>query len=245
MGQFRWTQQSIEWFLSASAYTGFHTALADHLRPYLNPTDVVCDFGCGLGQIDLSLSPSVRQITAIDSSKEAIDVLSRQVSALGISNIDCICGDARILAPICDVGIMSFFGRTEKELLYYSGLCRKKLLFIANIVNDSALSPMSQKKMTRQTAKQMSAKMEQCGLVFSQTNRALEFGQPLVSYEDALALASSHTPDATEQELVAFLAQHLQKRQDKKFPFYLPNSKQVGLFVLDCTNTTNNKYVRR
>jgi 2-polyprenyl-3-methyl-5-hydroxy-6-metoxy-1,4-benzoquinol methylase len=48
---FEWNKQSIEWFLDASIYTEFHKELGQHIIPFLDPEDSICDFGCGLGRL--------------------------------------------------------------------------------------------------------------------------------------------------------------------------------------------------
>jgi len=63
---FGWDEQTIRWFLDASAYTDFHQTLARKITPYLDPGDTLCDLGCGLGRLDLELAPHVMCLTAVD-----------------------------------------------------------------------------------------------------------------------------------------------------------------------------------
>ena len=56
---FEWTQESIAYMDDACRRTDFHWKLAAELQPYLRETDSVCDAGCGLGYLSLSLAPYV------------------------------------------------------------------------------------------------------------------------------------------------------------------------------------------
>jgi ubiquinone/menaquinone biosynthesis C-methylase UbiE len=52
------------------AATGLHDAAT--LLPYLRPTDVVLDLGCGIGRVSRELQHHVREIHAVDVSEEMI-----------------------------------------------------------------------------------------------------------------------------------------------------------------------------
>ncbi|HVP97598.1 class I SAM-dependent methyltransferase [Methanoregula sp.] len=60
-------------------------AIRDTLRPGLG-TEVV-DFGCGTGLLSLALLPSVRSVTAVDSSKGMLGVLDAKIAAKNLANI--------------------------------------------------------------------------------------------------------------------------------------------------------------
>jgi SAM-dependent methyltransferase len=49
-------------------------------------SDVVLDYGCGVGRLALWLAPQVRQVIAMDISPEMIDVATREGVARGVDN---------------------------------------------------------------------------------------------------------------------------------------------------------------
>jgi len=59
----------------------------------------VMDFGCGTGLVTLFLQPSVRSITAVDTSRGMLDVLEAKVHKHGIANVRTHLLDAERDAP--------------------------------------------------------------------------------------------------------------------------------------------------
>lgn len=105
---FVWTEQRIDWYLSASRYGDFHRQLADRISPYLLPRDRLCDLGCGLGRLDLALAPAVGHITCVDTDAAVLSCLRRDATASGITNLSVLHGDVREVRTVFDVAIMAF-----------------------------------------------------------------------------------------------------------------------------------------
>ena len=61
---------------------------------------------------------------------------------------------------------------------------------------------------------------------------ALEYGQPFVALEDARTFVRAYTRPMSDEILEAYLAEKLEKTGDEKWPYYLPNQKEFGLFVI-------------
>lgn len=51
------------------------------------------DFGAGTGLITLAIAPLVKNITAVDSSKEMLEVLKEKAESFGLKNVDTLFGD--------------------------------------------------------------------------------------------------------------------------------------------------------
>ena len=83
---FRWTDDMIRYMADAGRRTNFHRRLTAELLPYLSPRDHVCDAGCGLGFLSLSLAPHVRHVTAADCDAQALSVLKEELAARHIEN---------------------------------------------------------------------------------------------------------------------------------------------------------------
>ena len=134
-----WNEQSYRWMLDAGVYSGYHRELARHLLAHLEPTDELCDVGCGLGRLDFELAPHVAGIYAIDQSDYAIKVLQRDVESAGAANIRAHRGVAEELEGVYDVILLSLFGNPiTPELL---GHCRRKVIRIVGASTKSGLYP--------------------------------------------------------------------------------------------------------
>lgn len=66
------------------------------------------DVGCGPGRYALALAPRVREVVAVDPSKEMLKHLRRQSRGLGIDNIRPVQGSWQDVAnPTVDVALCS------------------------------------------------------------------------------------------------------------------------------------------
>lgn len=231
--QFRWSPQSIAWFRDASNYTAFHKKLAQHIANRLSKEDTICDFGCGLGRLDLALSPYVSSITAVDIEPKVVDALAQDIETFGISNIHPLCRDSASVDQQFDVGIMSFFGKSGHDMLCYRKRCRKKLIRIVNAKSRSHLYPQSYRKTEKDTIPIVKNELTSKGIPFECIDVSIEFGQPFRSQTSAEDFILNHAPEASIQEVQDFLAEHATMTGREDFPIYLPNQKQLGIFVIE------------
>lgn len=230
--QFRWTTQSIEWFLAASEYTGFHENLAQALLGEINIEDTVIDFGCGLGCLDLALAPYISNSTAIDISELAIESLKKRIQQTNCKNIFPRCESATEYSGTASVGIMSFFGKSSEGMNYYLSKCQKKLIRIVNMENKSTLYPEEHRRRKKATSQTIDSELENAHLIYHSFSTSLEFGQPLKDEEDAHNFLRYNAPHISLQEMNSFLYENVLQTHSKEYPFYLPNKKNLGIYVL-------------
>ena len=55
----------------------------EKLRPWVPPTGVVLDFGCGIGRVARYVAPHCRELWAVDSSPVMLDLARKRLAALG------------------------------------------------------------------------------------------------------------------------------------------------------------------
>lgn len=230
--RFTWEKERINWFVKASEYTGFHRELAKHITPFVTKDDTLCDFGCGLGLLDMELSRYVKHITAVDVSEDALSSLESNMKNKGITNITILRKDAKSLQGKWDIGIMSFFGESKQDMKAYRSLCKKKLIQIVNMVNDSTLYPKKHRRTAKITAEKVEKELKELKMHYNLIQADIEFGQPLHSEEDAVAYIEYNAPNASKVEIDNFLEKNLLSTGREDYPFYLPNEKHLGIFVI-------------
>ncbi|MCL2679212.1 MAG: class I SAM-dependent methyltransferase [Dehalococcoidia bacterium] len=230
---FLWSDQSIRWFLDASSYTGFHKELAGKIAPYLEPSDTLGDIGCGLGRIDLELAPHVTSLTAIDINEVVIAQLQYDANRLELHNLHARCADVTALADVFDVVIMSFFGKsvTESE---YRQFCRRRAIRIVNAENSGHLYPDNHRQTSKDTAPMVQYELEKQGYRYQFLTHTIEFGQPLRSWQDAEQFVLYNAPKITAEESCTFLQENATQTGRSDFPIYIPNPKDIGIFVIHC-----------
>ena len=230
--QFLWNEETIQRFIDASEYTGFHIRLADEIRPHLDESDSFCDIGCGLGRIDLALSPWLSHITAADIDSRVINRLKADAAARGITNISGKCLDISEFDEVFDVVFMSFFGKSHSIQQYYK-LCRKKMIRVVNAENKGNLYPSHHRRVKKDTIPIVKNELYRSGLSYKLKTFSAEFGQPLKSMDDAKSFVVQNAPDVSADELCDFLTENIQSTGDNDFPYYLPNKKEMGIFIID------------
>ena len=229
--RFSWNEQTIQWFLDASAYTEFHKTLAQKIKPYLEPNCTLCDAGCGLGRLDLELAAHVRELTAIDVSAHAIDVLRCDAKKLGFANLHTEVCDADTLTKAFDIVVLSFFG--QSNMLHFLKLCRHRLIRIVSADNKSGLYPEHYRCTVKDTVPIVCTELETQGIRYKLELYSFEFGQPLRSWRDAELYVLHNAPEATAEEVRDFLNENITDTGRDDFPFYLPNQKNLGIFIID------------
>ena len=240
---YRWSEQSIRWFIDASAYTRFHQKAAEVIVPFMNAADTLCDVGCGLGSLDLALASHVKSITAIDLESRVLDVFKAGINKEGIQNIRVVCAD--MLEDILtehDVFLMSLFG-TESEMERCFLYCRKMLIRIVNATNAGNLYPAQYRKTVKRTITIMDGWLKEKGLSYEKIETAFEFGQPLRSEQDARDFILYNAPEASSHEITQFLYSHAQYTGNSSFPIYLPNQKKIGIYIIKLTPNSRNHFL--
>lgn len=77
-----------------------YEATLDRTRHYLKPGDHLLEIGCGTGTTALTLSESVRQITATDLSPQMLGIAKGKRRSRDISNVAFV--ESRVGAPLAD-----------------------------------------------------------------------------------------------------------------------------------------------
>lgn len=226
-----WNEQSIRWFHNASEYTGYHQKLAEILRKHIPRGGSLCDIGCGAGLIDFELAPYLARLTCVDISPEAIGAVERHARLRRLNNISTICMDASGLEGEWDT-VMALFHGGEDMILRYLRLARGQLILAAHGTLKGSFAPEGHKVTKRFDVHGIREYLDGQGIRYSLQQLTLEYGQPLTGLADAEAFVTAYSTPMARSELDAYLHQHLERTGDDKFPYYLPNQKKLGLFVI-------------
>lgn len=226
-----WNEQSIRWFHNASEYTGYNKKLAEILLNYIPRGGSLCDIGCGAGLIDFALAPYLGQITCVDISPEAIRAVERHARRLGLNNISTLCMDASGLEGEWDT-VMALFHGGQDVIAKYLHLAKEQLILAAHGVLKGSFGPDGHKVTKCFDVQGIKEYLDAQGIRYSLQELTLEYGQPLTDIQDAEAFVTAYSTPMDPSELDAYLREHLQETGDGTFPYYLPNQKKLGLFVI-------------
>lgn len=222
---FKWTQESIAYMDDACRRTDFHRKLAAELQPYLRETDCVCDAGCGLGYLSLSLAPYVGAVTAVERDSQALAVLEREVKAQGIANVTAVQGDVLAYRPDTrfDAMVFCFFGSIEEILAAAARCCRGTVLAV---VRNDARHRFSDKSRRpgRHSYETACRVLTEKGISFTTRTASFAFDQPFRSLEAARRFFELYGGSEDWRA-------RLVETGDPEFPWQLPSRRDFGLIV--------------
>ena len=227
----RWNEQTVRWFEDAAEYTGYNKNLARILKKYIPEGETLCDLGCGAGLVDLALADHCSAITCVDISPEAIGHVRRRAAARGLENISALCTDASELTGSWDTVMAIFFGGNQICGDYFH-LAGKRFILITNARRKGNFGPEGHQVVKCSDIATTKAYLDARGVKYAHEALALEYGQPFADREDARAFVRAYTRPMSEELLEAYLEEKLEKTGDERWPYYLPNRKEFGLFVI-------------
>ena len=233
---FTWTENKIEFFKEASEYTGFHSQVADVIRPYLKTDWIMCDMGCGLGYLDFQLAPCVKRFDAIDNSELAIDDYRSRLAASGMTNINVELLDLN--KPIhreWDAILLSFYGRPGDDLDGIFKMARKMVIMLAYVES----LPEGQGKLKKDSGRPTTSDMEQYiiekNYKYELKIKKFDFGQPFKSMEDASRYYETYSREADpakRKRIIEDSLKSVKSTGDSRFPFFSSKKKDVGIFFV-------------
>lgn len=235
---FEWNEDTIRWFVDASNYTGYHRKLSEIIAPMLKDSNTLCDIGCGLGILDIYLSPYMQNITCIDINENALNQVKETVKRRNISNIQIYNKNCNSLTDSFDCILLSFFG--SRNLDRYLPYC-KKLIVIIGGENVSHMYPKKDKKEkcnlsgVKQEDKNNYTEVEKYlkknHISYRLQTHILNFGQPFHTKDDTYKYVKNLASDAAAAEIDKFIINNL-KIQDGEYPYFMSHKKEIGIFEI-------------
>lgn len=226
-----WNQQTCRWFEAASDYTGYNRRLAEILKKYIPRGESLCDLGCGAGLIDLELADHCSTVTCLDIAPDAVDCVRRGAERRGLKNIRPLCGDAREFRQVHDTVTTFFFGdrRFYENFFHLAG---KRMIVAIHQRRQGKFGPDGYQLLKRSDVDSTRAYLDGLGVVYRYEAVSLEYGQPLADLDDARAFLRAYSRPADDALLEDYLARNLEKTTLRQWPYYLPNRKEFGLFII-------------
>lgn len=230
---FKWSDERIMWYLTASKWTGYHALLAVVASEFLYSDDEVCDVGCGPGCLAVELAPRVRQVTAVDVDDRVLQCIRDRTAADGIKNVRPVLADyAELPENCCDVVVACSFGVMEKNAYEFMRLARKRMIMIKRkdpaAEKDGFTTAYGRKHKSFDDEKYL----DEHHIPYLLYTFDGEFGQPLHDREEALRYLDYYGSDGEES------ADELLKRceiadPESAYRYYIPNKKEVHMLIIE------------
>lgn len=230
-----WTGQSLQWYINASEYTGFHKRMAEIIAPRISGSDTLLDLGCGPGCIDLHLHGYVGSITAADIEPIALESLRGRCEEAGIRNITTVQADAEQYRQEADVVLMSMY--SPKNLF---PVCEMAGRYVVRITNESSGEPRPDgKQRSPRNGDTLAAELDALGLKYDLEPHRMEFGQPFASYDDAMEYVRHYRGGLSMDEVNAYLSGRIIMTGEDEYPLYMPNNRNFWVAYITSGNNDN------
>ena len=230
-----WTDRMIGFMADASEYGNYFEELAKSLSVYLDKSWTVCDAGCGIGQLTVSLAPYVKQVTGIDRSESAICNLKNKLASEKIKNANAVCADFENLDSTYsfDSMVFNYFGKMEEILEIAKRHCLKRIIVVKKNYTKHRFS-IGNNPIDEKSTDYVKGYLDKVGAKYTTELFSSEFGQPFHSLEDAVEFFSIYSRDK-DRSLIN--SENVEKRLVETgncdFPFYLPHRRESIIFVIE------------
>lgn len=234
---FNWSPDAVRFMADACRRTDFHEKLTAMLLPYLGGAAHVCDAGCGLGYLSLTLAPHFKCVTAAERDNRALDVLCGELSARRVRNVIPLCTDVLTYTPSekFDAMVFCFFGSMEEILDTARRQCSGS---VAAVVRDDTCHRFSgaPRRPGRHSFGRACAVLEEHGVPYTAQRAALEFPQPFRTLDDARAFLALYGGGESAE---AALRTQLVSTGDTDFPWLLPGVRRFGILAFSMKEGEN------
>ena len=250
-----WTPGKIESYKQASEYSSFHKKLSVLAEPYLDKGWSLADIGCGPGLLALQLAPMVASIDAIDNDRVAIDDLTARLDDVALTSKSIADRIRPRLASIGDLKGESwdavstcFFGVNEEVLEAALPLAKRRAFIFMHGRPDADGPLAAMNDGNKFSASEMEAFLKRNKFVFKKSVMEMQFGQPFRKIEDIHSFleeykeffeiqGAEYDPERCVERRVTDVEERIIKTKRYDYPYYLPKSISVALFIIRTAQT--------
>lgn len=243
-----WTPDIVRFMEDASLRTTYFSAVAREVCHGLAPGSRICDAGCGMGQISFELAGLGMDVTAVDTSADALRRASRRgrghrglrpaffhqdytAHAAEASPYDrmvfCLSASVeKAFSTACSNGAASL-------VVVNKAHAREE----ADCFSIGSMGSVRPAALARPVVYEVDKCLDDLGakgIVCTAHEEVFEFGQPLRSLEDAALYFSLFRTRRYPSGIgKAELRTVLERRDDAEFPYYLPVERRLVFFEVD------------
>ena len=225
-----WDEVTIRFMMDASEHSTYNKAIAAWISQRLPRNVHICDAGCGLGYLSLELAKCAQKVTAVDVSRQALDVLQSNCAAKGIGHIEIRCGDIAQLLPgeKYDAMVFCMFGDGAEGMRIAKAQCRGDVFMVLRNYPSHRFS-VNTHRMEYKGFREACRLLNELSVPYESEALELDMGQPFRSFEDARVFFRRYSRDLETCITDAFLECKLQRTNRDDFPYYMPHKKSVGI----------------
>lgn len=240
MGVYLWNSDMIYFMNQAAKNTKYYEELASYIIPYVTKESVLCDVGCGLGNLAIELSKYCKKVYAVDISEDVITELKKKLEREQISNVEAICTDVFGWQPEekVDATVYCMFGTLQEIEEIGRHLNVKQQFIVRRLAKQHRFKIKEQTPRNhRHSAQGMAAELDRQGRPYEYREMSISLDQPFKNLDEAIRFFELYNR-TSERVTVEDVKERLIEREDEECPYLFPAEKVMGLIRVSMEDET-------
>ena len=228
---YKWTKDIIRFMSDASENSDYFSKLADFIEPFFKGAKVICDAGCGLGQLSAELGKRGYKVYACDISHDAIQYIKNK-NYKNVIPVECNLHEHDFEFSF-DAMIFNYFGSLDEVLEISERCCSGVTVIIKKNYKFHRFSFSENRIQGKMNQSAEQYLLNHC-IEFEKYEFEAELGQPFCNYEDAVEFFEIYSRDA-DKSLInrQNIMSRLVKSNIEGFEFYMPHKKPSLILVME------------
>lgn len=229
---FSWNAQKLRFRRDAAEYLGFDGAIAERILSLAGDVSHMCDAGCGAGFTAAAFAKRCARVTAVDTSREALDMLRETAARRGLANIEAVEADLFAMEPAekYDAMTFCFFGKTEETLRAAAAQCSGRV-FLVRKAWDTRRFTAPGAPLSHSNFAAVLRELDAFGVRYETDTLTLDTGQPFASLADAALFFEEYGGAGSAAGLN--VASLLEPTGRADFPYLLSELRPVGIIMIE------------
>lgn len=235
MGIYAWDSEMIRFMNQAAKHTKYYEKLASCIAVYLTKESVICDVGCGLGDLSIELAKYCKKVYAIDISQEVISELKEKLQRKKVTNVEALCVDVFQWKPeeTVDGTVYCMFGSLEEIDKIGEHFQTSQQFIVRRLAKEHRFKIKEQSPRNhRHSAQGMLKELEKKGRDCDYQELLLSLDQPFRSLEEAVQFFEIYNR-TNEKVTLEDVKERLIRQENPEYPYLFPAEKKIGLIRFD------------
>lgn len=231
MGIYIWNSEMIRFMNHAAKDTEYYKELASYITPYVTKESILCDVGCGLGDLSIELAKYCKKVYAIDISEAVIEELKCKLEKEKITNVEALCVDVFTWKPedAIDGSVYCMFGTLDEIDRIGAHLGAKQQFIVRRLAKEHRF--MIKEKVPRKhrhSAQGMLEELEKKGRKCDYKEMSISLDQPFRDLDEAVRFFEIYNK-TDEKVTLDDVKERLITQDNNEFPYVFPAEKKMGL----------------
>ncbi len=243
-----WNEERIRYMIAAAENVRFPEIIGQKAASYFPAGSHICEIGCGLGYLALTMAKYLNKVTAADADPDALKVLESNIEKLKAAGAylrdpECGSGERQIETVCCNVfempdelkydGMVSqSFGGMAASIEWIKKHGCKRAVIIRKNWDGSTFTAVGSAENHIKYEDDLKC-LEDTDLSYHIDRFKVEMGQPFKSLEDAVNFHRIYNKKIKEGEEEKAIKANLVECDMDGYPLFMPLKRELAFIVFE------------